>query len=251
MTWREIKGEDRMAHSHDRTLLASLGFADPDRNSDKHGLACRYLTLMDVHAKVWRRLHPEWFAEKPDLEPKRITTDSEHYGGHGLVEEHDLPRNIELFSRLGKAQTEVHIQKGYSQYATTIGFWDVVLNVQTQSLQWESKSHSVPLDKTKPFGPRRYTYTLTPNWLQHSYGRHAHVEVKANKVDVGSILRQMALYMSYSQGDHYVVAVTWPMTESELGVLQAKGIHVIFLGASFDNYCATELAVQPTMRDDV
>lgn len=31
-------------HSHDRTLLASLGFSDPDKTNALHGLACRYIT---------------------------------------------------------------------------------------------------------------------------------------------------------------------------------------------------------------
>jgi hypothetical protein len=33
-----------MAHSHDRTLIASLGFADPDKQDPMHDLACEYLS---------------------------------------------------------------------------------------------------------------------------------------------------------------------------------------------------------------
>jgi hypothetical protein len=32
-----------MAHSFDTTLLARLGFADPDRKKPEHDLACQYL----------------------------------------------------------------------------------------------------------------------------------------------------------------------------------------------------------------
>lgn len=32
-----------MTHSHDRTLLSKLGFADGDRREPKHDAACRYL----------------------------------------------------------------------------------------------------------------------------------------------------------------------------------------------------------------
>lgn len=34
-----------MAHAHDRTLLAKLGFADPDKKDARHDLACRYTAL--------------------------------------------------------------------------------------------------------------------------------------------------------------------------------------------------------------
>src|ERR1700690_2789619 len=33
-----------MTHAHDRTLLASLGFADPDKKDQMHDLACEYLS---------------------------------------------------------------------------------------------------------------------------------------------------------------------------------------------------------------
>lgn len=37
-----------MAHSHDSTLLARFGFADPDRREPWHDVACQYLTQPDV-----------------------------------------------------------------------------------------------------------------------------------------------------------------------------------------------------------
>lgn len=39
-------------HSSDRTLLASLGFADPDKKDRRHTLACQYLAQPEVMARV-------------------------------------------------------------------------------------------------------------------------------------------------------------------------------------------------------
>jgi hypothetical protein len=35
-------------HTHDRTLIASLGFNDPDKKNVLHDLACAYLTQTEV-----------------------------------------------------------------------------------------------------------------------------------------------------------------------------------------------------------
>ena len=35
-------------HSHERTMLAKLGFADPDRREQRHDVACQYLATPDA-----------------------------------------------------------------------------------------------------------------------------------------------------------------------------------------------------------
>lgn len=45
-----------MAHSHDRTLLAALGFQDPDKKDPKHTLACQYLCQPEVALRLATRL---------------------------------------------------------------------------------------------------------------------------------------------------------------------------------------------------
>ncbi len=38
----------------DRTLLAQLGFADPDKGEPRHDLACRYLALRENRLPLWQ-----------------------------------------------------------------------------------------------------------------------------------------------------------------------------------------------------
>jgi len=76
-----------MTHSHDRTLLASLGFADPDKREPLHDLACEYLSQTPQSERIARLVEP------------------------GVV-------SVE-------SRTEVAILKGDGQYRTTIGFLDL------------------------------------------------------------------------------------------------------------------------------
>lgn len=39
-------------HSHDRTLLSKLGFADPDKKDGRHDLACQYLAQDEIALKL-------------------------------------------------------------------------------------------------------------------------------------------------------------------------------------------------------
>lgn len=83
-------------HSHEKTLLQKLGFADEDKGS-RHDLACKYLCQSHVHQRVM-----ESFLEK-------------HKKGRY---KHELVRSC---------RTEIPISKGEDRYKTTIGFIDVML----------------------------------------------------------------------------------------------------------------------------
>lgn len=88
-------------HAHDRTLLAKLGFADPDKNNPAHDLACQYL----AQPEQAERLISMSGVEKPTDRP---TIDG-WYSPRGLL--------------------EVPVSKGADQYKTTIGFIDVVIEM--------------------------------------------------------------------------------------------------------------------------
>lgn len=93
-----------MAHAHDRTLLASLAFGDPDKKNPRHDFACQYLALPDNHAKL---LEATSAVRRPVEKAEAAET------------------------RLSGAFLELPISKGDGQYRTTIGFVDAVFRSET------------------------------------------------------------------------------------------------------------------------
>lgn len=81
-------------HSHDRTLLARLGFADPDKKDPRHDWACQYLAQNEVALRVLRSLYagPKW--------RDHVVKGRRH---------------------------EAPITKGEGQYKVTVGFADLLL----------------------------------------------------------------------------------------------------------------------------
>lgn len=85
-----------MSHAHANTLLARLGFLDPDRGIPEHDRAC--ISLVENPYLVLEH------RARPSLEIKNV-----------------------------RVALESPVQKGQGQYATTIGFADAVVNWEEQS----------------------------------------------------------------------------------------------------------------------
>ena len=146
-------------HSHDRTLLASLGFADLDKKNDRHDCACRYLT------------QPE------------IALNLVNYATAAPAKE----QQWEL-SQVERVVLERHITKGKDQYRTTIGFVDCLIDFQIfyqEAVLEEDRSSGWGVWKdTGQFRGARGNEQLL-------------VEVKIQPVPVGDIMRQIGLYREY------------------------------------------------------
>lgn len=100
-------------HTHERTLLASLGFADPDKKNPRHDLACQYLALPENHQRIARLLVSD--------APKSVT-----YKVHD-EQEWTFSGTRRYAISVGDPTIEWPISKGDGRYKTTIGFVDVVL----------------------------------------------------------------------------------------------------------------------------
>jgi len=123
-----------MAHAHDRTLLASLAFADPDKKDPLHDLGCQYMARPEVmDALGLKCLHTfrvspfDGWAPHP-AQPKMW------YRAQEVLSEEELskrPTSVvtrEVPIRTESARFDSMLTKGHGQYATTIGFIDVVLS---------------------------------------------------------------------------------------------------------------------------
>lgn len=96
-------------YAHDRTLLASLGFADPDKKNPIHDLGCEYLTTV----------------AKKDIIDKIDHHPNDRYQKDFGECIDDLPRDWSKYRLF--PFTEFQLIKGDGKYRTTIGFVDAVI----------------------------------------------------------------------------------------------------------------------------
>ena len=150
-----------MAHSHQQTLLAKLGFSDPDHKDPRHTLACEYLCKPEVSRKVVSVLQD--FASGPTEQPKPVRYPKQ-----------DDPAYKEWFL-CSEAQTEAPVMNR-NYY---IGFIDVMIKYVTGG--WSTSWGRGPDEVHKC--NREYLVI---------------VEVKVSKVDPADIIKQMKLYATYA-----------------------------------------------------
>lgn len=107
-----LKGATGM-HAKDRTLLAGLGFTDPDKKNPLHDLACQYLASEERSTKIL-----------------------------GLTTAGVRDRAAWV---LDGTSLEEHITKGEGQYRTTIGFADLIVRgryLRSGVVDWERRERT-------------------------------------------------------------------------------------------------------------
>jgi hypothetical protein len=210
-------------HSHDRTMLSKLGFADPDKKDPRHDLACLYLTQPEVVGKV-----AAWLL--PRIPKFSLTEDKE-----------DSASQCTAVS--GKGVMEYHLQKGEGKYATTVGFLDVVFDM------------SLTMDCISWHGSGQYVYEKDGRVSRSQYQQVSYVrverrrifcEVKVGRVSIGDVLRQMNLYKSYTNGYEWggggrdnlgplgILVAPWDVSLAEKDSLNKAGYAFMRLGKDFD-----------------
>lgn len=196
-------------HSHDRTMLAKLGFADPDKRNPRHDMAIQYLSQPAMLSKLTKA--------SPKASPKAFET-----------------------------CLEFHITKGYGQYMTTVGFADIVsrfrfsgcnTGLRALSPEIEADLHkrhkqlrdglSLLIEKRHRLKEGKIDLVKHPDAerLLNDYAKClgsrkraiAHqkyvfmrqldgvllIEVKITPVSAGDVLRQMRLYLEYLNCSHH------------------------------------------------
>src|SRR4051794_16944824 len=119
-------------HSHDRTMVAKLGFADPDKRDDRHELACQFLVQPDVAGGVGAMEQPELIRSSgAEGYPPRAGCDSPSCRGRDVYWDREFVQQHVAMEfdgvRLVRGVTELAISKGEGPYRTTVGFCDVHL----------------------------------------------------------------------------------------------------------------------------
>ncbi len=237
-------------HTHDRTLLARLGFSDPDKKEPLHDRACAYLAE-DAQA---RRLIS--MVDDGALPPPRGWDWSRRsWCQECTVEEardkEDSTASIFDDGRIGGvvATLERPLTKGSGQYASTLGFLDTCLGYWFEGHQvgWETSGTTGTLtEKRHPLD--RWETTATGTIL---------IEVKIARVPMGDAMRQMNLYaqhrhslydmlpLRYRITDERVrtksslfLATAYPVTKADVAILARENVRHIRLGDGFKAWLA-------------
>lgn len=222
-------------HSHDRTMLAKFGFADPDKRNPVHDQACLFLADMGTARAVLKGLLlPAW----PDIDRAGAAA-PQTMGFHG----HRLRQ---------KAEMEFHLQKGEGQYATTVGFIDVAYGFAVDGVE---RGH--PWTLYDAYGRPRQDESRVEDRPRTVQGR-VFVEVKIEPVRVTDVIRQMKLYADYfpypvgaSLPDDFprgILAAPWDLTATEAEALGREGFRFVRLGDGFDRWRAEADRTRPAPK---
>lgn len=198
-------------HSHDRTMLAKLGFADPDKKDPRHDLACLYLTQPGTC---------------------RLLGDVIQKGMKGELAEGEQGLAGQVVQVTG--QMEYHLTKGEGQYSTTIGFIDVMLRVRVAEHWRGTTSKGVSVDQR--FTSRR----LLPCEV-----KVARVGIGDLIRQMALYCDYLAIASRSSDADRdgllprAVVVTRYQLAETERVALVNAGLLPVVLGKGFDDWAAT------------
>lgn len=208
-------------HAHDRTMLAGLGFADPDKKDPRHDWACQYLAEPERAAKL-----PEML-----LKTGPVPWEAEFRLINGVREFARAEKSVSNF-RVHRAEFERPVSKGEGQYKTTIGFIDVFLRFKGV------ETFSNYLERTWRSNGGGFTdWEKVPDW-DREVDFFLPAEIKISSCTVGDMLRQIRLYREYfNPGPQWLLATAFPLSTIDVQQLaEAKIVHVR-LGTEFDAYC--------------
>lgn len=225
-------------HSHDRTLLAKLGFSDPDKKDRTHDLACQYLTRPEVLALVGERVvKPVIEATRKPLNFASNSYDSK-LGGY-VVEKGEW---FVAYKALTDPRLEVAISKGDGQYKTTIGFIDVECTIKGESID-EGKRY---LAKERG---GTFEHEVGPFREVGKYEVQLGIEVKIAPVGIGDLIRQIKLYDEYVRPNrigmgripyYWLAATRYELSARDVASLKAEGILHIRLGGPFERWLSEQ-----------
>ncbi len=181
------------------TLLAKMGFADPDRKEPMHDAACGYLAskALDVHRRFLR-----------DKRAHRVQVEHEHL-----------------------------ISRGDGNYKTTVGFVDLVVRcdlVWRHETEYFAQLDADVLAVCEKAGLTRESYlgdryAVTRHELSKESGGTLGIEVKWKEDSVSGALRQLAVYREYTPGWHWVLAAPWLLNDEQRASLKSQRVHYVRL----------------------
>lgn len=201
-----------MAHSHQRTLLARMGFGDPDLKLPKHDVAVQYISEPQILSRLFEKLIA------PSITSHRILDITGHVTGVKAVTD---------------VKSEIMLTKGAGAYASTVGFIDLTavchygFKVDDERAGMFTESYGDSFVKRTANGSARLV-----------------VEVKITPETTAAILRQIGVYREFQPSEwrngyepaYWIVATDFPITQQDALQLIQSNVYHVKLGSDFESY---------------
>lgn len=229
-----------------RTLLANLGFNDPDKSSKKHDLGCHFLVQPHIIEKITKNSKNLFFPTKDIL-----------FYGHTHDKDSNKSTHLKYCAN-GKyiinttLNTEVPITKGENQYKQTIGFIDGIIEtvIFRESDEYQCENNESHRSEE---GKCIWKTDFTKNLSSFSDWKFF-VEIKITPQKVGDIIRQINLYREYLSLKCYygsfILAYNFDLSEIEIKALEKENIICIKLGKQFDDWCVEQLNIKSEQKEN-
>jgi hypothetical protein len=188
-------GEILQMHSHDRTMLANLGFADPDKKDPKHDWACQYLAELAENGKLGSSLINPIFDVSKCILPIHHDDDAKY--------RYCIFRGVKM---------EHMLSKGDGKYQTTIGFLDVVVAF---------------LYKFRNLGVEDFRSGLGYVVFEVKINQVGIGDI------IRQINLYRQYYKKHGNPIFWVIASAFQLPAVDVETLKREGIHHVFLGDSF------------------
>ena len=212
-------------HTHERTLIAQLGFADLDRHQPLHDLACQYLATPEASQRLIDQL-------EINHGPKLCCEDE-----HTYQEKAIKSRQVDDFA----AVQHYRITPENKNHQVLVGFADLVLVVDytEQYTELFERWRVEDQNSEEDWGPWEAQDDLVAS--DHLY---IGVEIKVKLTSIGEILRHISLLRLYSEFPYWVLVTSYDLTLSERSLLTKRKIHHFRLGTKFEEYVVQRRAEQ-------
>lgn len=196
-------------HSHDRTLLASLGFADPDKGNPEHDTICRYLTRPETVGKI-----SDWL-----------------FGYVGAPLDVGAKSVVRVVQPVPKAMSEYHLAKGSGEYKSTVGFIDILYEFRDWGYDYKCGDDTSFYDETpfRVFAEIKVARSNTGDILRQMQLYKSYLKLerygRINHVPVGLLI------------------APWDMTKTEIALFKKEDIAFVKLGDEYKKWSEEDAKV--------
>jgi hypothetical protein len=234
-----------------RTLLANLGFSDPDKKLKTHDLGVSFLAQIHIIEKII----PLYF------KGYRFSDMCKFFStGESWMSETSFNKNkftlIPGYKIIGLGvRTEFPVSKGEKQYMQTIGFLDGIISVNISHIHKKYVCTNIT--------HRRKNYTevdergkcpcevdnkecLWDDGIEIIKDEifSIYIEVKITPQTSGDIIRQINLYRGHigNKIQKFLLAYNFDLSETEIKTIEAENILCVRLGSQFETWCKEKLS---------